>query len=258
MSQGFVGPFGAMGLPGQLSMPAEELYRRLGRHLQTQTSAPPAGGAMTAEQMRWVGQASALIEAFSDLGLKMEMQNAINGLNSPHRQMSYQKLLQIMHTALGRVELLCAPSVQGSFLPAGSPHDAFEAVARIFRAATKDILIIDPYMDATVLSDFCTTAPEHVVLRLLTDEGAVRPDLAPAGQRWKTQRATRPVEIRVAPARTLHDRAFIVDGAQAWTVTQSLKDLAARAHGEIVRADDIAQLKIAAYEDIWLKARPIV
>jgi hypothetical protein len=93
----------------------------------------------------------------------------------------------------------------------------------------------------------------------LPTNGAARPDLEPAGRRWKVQYHTsRPVEIRFAPLRALHDRAFIIDSTQAWTVTQSLKDFATRAHGEIVRADDIAALKIAAYEDIWSKARQIV
>ena len=104
-----------------------------------------------------------------------------------------------------------------------------------------------------------TSAPQRqVLLRLLTDEGGARPDLEPAGRRWREQYPARPIEIRLAPARALHDRAFNVDSAQAWTITQSLKDFATRARGEIVRADDIADLKIAAHEDIWAKAKPII
>jgi hypothetical protein len=76
----------------------------------------------------------------------------------------------------------------------------------------------------------------------------------PAKQQFQFQ----PLEVRFAPARTLHDRAFLVDGERAWTVTQSLKDLAKRSPAEIVRADDTAALKIAAYEQIWSSAKVVV
>src|SRR5437763_3513212 len=240
--------------PGEPRMEPQELYQRLGRIIGSSPMSLDGVEPLYPGEMEWIGQASALSAMVGDLGLSAETQVAVNGLHSPGRAVSYQKLLLILYKALAQVELHCPPSVQGSFIPAGSPHDAFEAVAKILRTAKKDVLIVDPYMDATVLNDFCTTAPEQVLLRLLTDEGAVRPDLEPAGRRWIAQHATRPIQIRFAPARALHDRAFIVDSAKAWTVTQSLKDLATRAHGEIVRADDIAQLKIPAYEDVWSKA----
>jgi hypothetical protein len=70
--------------------------------------------------------------------------------------------------------------------------------------------------------------------------------------------ATRPLEIRLAPARSLHDRLIIVDGAQAWTLTQSLKDFAARSPATIVKVDgETAGLKICAYDAIWRGAAPL-
>jgi len=57
--------------------------------------------------------------------------------------------------------------------------------------------------------------------------------------------------------KTLHDRAIFVDKAKAWTLTQSLKDFAKRSPAEIVRADDTAALKIAAYEAIWATSKVI-
>jgi hypothetical protein len=49
----------------------------------------------------------------------------------------------------------------------------------------------------------------------------------------------------------LHDRAIFIDSTNAWLLTQSLKDFAKRSPAEIVRANDTATLKIAAYEAIW-------
>ena len=64
--------------------------------------------------------------------------------------------------------------------------------------------------------------------------------------------------VRLAPSKTLHDRAILIDRITAWTLTQSLKDFAKRSPAEIVRADDTAILKIAAYENLWTSAQIIV
>jgi hypothetical protein len=98
--------------------------------------------------------------------------------------------------------------------------------------------------------------PEGVPLRLLADEKDFKPTLVPASERWVQQYAgKRPLEVRLAPPRSLHDRAIIVDKKSAWTLTQSLKDFATRSHAEIVSAADIADLKIPAYEDVWSRSK---
>jgi hypothetical protein len=68
----------------------------------------------------------------------------------------------------------------------------------------------------------------------------------------------RPLAVRMAQPRTLHDRVALIDKQTAWTVTQSFRDFAKRSPAEIVRADDTASLKIAAYEQIWSSATIIV
>jgi hypothetical protein len=56
----------------------------------------------------------------------------------------------------------------------------------------------------------------------------------------------------------LHDRLIIVDWSQVWTLTQSLKDFAARSPASVIRVDgDLARLKIDAYEQLWTAAQPL-
>ena len=162
------------------------------------------------------------------------------------------------YKALAIAEQSAPQSAQGAFVPVGNSFDAFAAIARILGAAKSDVLIVDPYMDDSVLTDFATSVPETIPLRLLSDHATSKPSLVPASTRWSTQYSNRPLQVRLAPARALHDRAIFIDGTQAWTVTQSLKDLAKRSPAEIVRADDTAVLKIAAYEQIWNTARVLV
>jgi hypothetical protein len=172
--------------------------------------------------------------------------------------MAHQKLMLVLYRVLASAELASPPGAQGAFIPVGNSFDAYAAVAKVMASARRDVLIVDPYMDDTVLIDFGGTLPERVTLRLLTDQATVKPSLAPAAGRWKAQHSSRPLEVRLASAKALHDRAIFIDGHEAWTVTQSLKDLAKRSPAEIVRADDIAPLKIASYEDIWSKSTVVV
>jgi hypothetical protein len=172
-----------------------------------------------------------LINAIGDITLSAEAQLATNGLHYPDRIVKFEKLIMVLHKALAIAELEAPPRAQGAFIAVGNSFDAYSAVAKILGSATKDVLIVDPYMDDTVLTDFAGSAPANVPLRLLTDEATVKQNLAAAATGWKQQFQNQPLEVRFAPARTLHDRAFLIDGARAWTITQSLKDLAKRASG---------------------------
>jgi hypothetical protein len=114
-------------------------------------------------------------------------------------------------------------------------------------------------MDGKALTDFMPSAAEGVALRVLSDEASVKPTLEPAGEKWKSQfRDTRGLELRLAPSRSLHDRLIIVDGTDVWSLTQSLKDFAARAHGAVIKVDpETAHLKVRAYSDLWDSSRKI-
>ena len=125
----------------------------------------------------------------------------------------------------------------------------------LLQTANSDVLIVDPYMDETALTEFGAAVPAGVLLRLLADQNTHKPTLQSAATRWASQHGVnRPIQVRLAAHRTLHGRAIFIDQTTAWTLTQSLKDFAKRSPAEIVRADDIAALKIAAYEVIWAGA----
>ena len=67
------------------------------------------------------------------------------------------------------------------------------------------------------------------------------------------------MEVRLAAARTLHDRLVIVEDRDAYTLGQSFNRLAKRAPTSLVRADaETAKMKAVAYADIWSQAKPIV
>ncbi len=122
------------------------------------------------------------------------------------------------------------------------------------------MLIVDPYLDEAVLTEFGGAIPLGVTLRLLSDHANHKPTLSPAAARWVAAQygVQRPLAVRLAPEKALHDRVILIDGTNDWLLTQSLKDFAKRSPAEIVRADDTAALKIAAYEAIWAAAAVVV
>lgn len=238
-------------------MEPEALYRHLGRLIEAAPDFQPGHG-LTAEQMRWLGRARALI-AECDPAAMGEFDLAAQRIRPWVTLDALQAVMLALYKALAVAELNAPASAQGTFIPASNEFDAFAAITKVLQSGTRDVLIVDPYMDETILTEFGGSVPDAVSLRLLSDQSTVKASLAPASRAWAGQHgASRPLAVRLAPPRTLHDRVILVDGITAWTVTQSLKDFAKRSPAEIVRADDTAALKISAYEAVWSGASVIV
>jgi hypothetical protein len=238
-------------------MNSETLYRQVGRLI---ASVPDFKifGDLSPDHLQWIGRASALIKSSGDLLSQAEFSMSSANLLGPRREEAFRELMMILYKVLADAELKSPASAQGAFIPAGNSFDAFAAVSKVLGTAKGDVLIVDPYLDETVLTDFSGAVSAGVALRLLADEATVKTTLHPASIRWAKQYPARPLQVRLAPPKALHDRAIFLDRTSAWILTQSLKDFAKRAPAEIVRADDTAALKIAAYEAVWTTAAVIV
>ena len=165
------------------------------------------------------------------------------------------EITAIVYRAFAIAETKAPAGASGAFIPIGNSFDVFTALSKLFQTATKEVLIVDPYMDEAALTEFGIAVPEGVTLKLLSDQADHKPTLIPAATKWIGQYGTtRPLAVRLAPPKTLHDRAIFIDQKTAWTLTQSLKDFAKRSPAEIIRADDTAILKIPAYETLWQSA----
>ena len=91
--------------------------------------------------------------------------------------------------------------------------------------------MVDPYADANLLTDFAVLAPEGVQVMVLADKADHKPALKAAAERWVQQYGpSRPLRVRLAPSKTLHDRLIIVDDRESWSVGQSFNALGKRAH----------------------------
>ena len=210
-------------------------------------------GPVPSETQRWLGRAYALVHALSNLTDISEFQHYTNFIGSHSTATAANHLERILYRALALAELSAPASARGSFIPAGGVFDVFSALSKVFAESEKDVLIIDPYLDEKVMTDFASLVAEGVNIRLLADCTAVKASLGPAVTRWNAQYgATRPVNARLSESKVLHDRLIINDSVSVWVLTQSFNAIAARSPATIVRLDaDTANLKIDAYSRIW-------
>jgi hypothetical protein len=181
---------------------------------------------------------------------------ASNGLGGTLHHQDALTIIAILHRALARAELAAPVAAQGSFIPVGGSFTAVASVSKILGSATSSILIVDPYADANLLTEFAVLAPEGVRLMILADEAHHKPALKPTAKSWARQYGqARPMEVRLAPAKSLHDRIIVVDNRDAWTLGQSFNALATRSPTSIVRVDpETARMKVDAYNSTWAAA----
>ncbi|WP_426050360.1 hypothetical protein [Brevundimonas sp. SL161] len=242
---------------------SEAIYHQIGALL----ASPPdlvafdANYTLPTTTIQWLGRASALVRIAKPVGLDYvkfdgHVENLVATMNAKGAS---RQIILSLHRLLSELELQLPAASQGAFVSPGAQFDAFSAIARILGEAGRDVLIVDPYMDASAVVDFAGLAPEGVSVRLLTDQGSMKPALLPAADRWIGQYGTaRPLQVRATTPMLLHDRLLIVDGSTAWILTQSLKDFAKRAPATIQRADpEMAAMKVAAFEAAWDGAEAI-
>ena len=155
-----------------------------------------------------------------------------------HRHLLTQSILNILRRTAAVMELRSPAGAQGSFIHAGNVFDAMAALSNVLRRAATDLLIVDPYLDEIVLTDFVQMVPEKIPVRLLADQFSLKPTLHAACQRWAQQSgATRPLSARLASLRTLHARVIFIDNQKAYLSSQSFNAIAARSPATITRPD---------------------
>lgn len=239
------------------SIDAQELYVRIGHHIE---SMPAGMEVYSPEKAIWASQAVALVEAVGDMMDMAAVRDASEWYRK-HPDIYGNTFWLLLQRALARAELAAPASSSGSFLPVGSAMDAMSAIGKVLKEAQSRLLVVDPYLDHTILTDFAAMAAEGVKIDLLADAFAPKTiaTLAPAVQRWATQYgAKRPIEARATAPRLLHDRLIIVDDAKVWNVSQSFKDLAGRSPASITVAPaEVTTLKISAFADLWAAGTPL-
>jgi hypothetical protein len=236
----------------------QALYHQLG---QLRNKMPSARDLVKPESSQWIGQVQAVVEAVGDAIIDAATLRGCFDSIANHRVPSEKltfKIAQSIDTVLAKLELKLPAQAQGAFIPAGGVFDGFAAVSKAMSGARSQVFLVDPYADDTLITDFVSLAPQGVSVLVLSDEQYAKPSLKPAADRWIAQYPDRPLEVRLAAPKSLHDRLVVTDGVDAWVVGQSFKDLAKRAHSSLVKMDaESGALKTQAHVDIWKAAKKL-
>lgn len=217
-------------------------------------------GPITSEMRIWLGKAYALIKQVGNGADPPLFSSASDNLSGILRETNANTIASILFRNLAIAESNAPATVTGSFIPVGHQFDTYAAIGKIFSMAKNTIFIVDPYLDEQFLSKFALSTPEGVTLKLLfSNKEDTKLKLKPAIAAWKNQyKNLRPIEARTAPAKTLHDRAIIIDQKDAWSLTQSFAAFASRSPATITKIEgDIADMKIAAFSEIWDSSSPL-
>jgi len=239
-------------------MDPQALYVQLG-NLVAEMPYLGGTGPITPEMNRWLGRAAILVEA-AGMSVDLASLRLASNTLTVARDLNAQTIQAIVVSRARPRRGERTRSARGAFVGVGAAFDALQVVAKVLTEVTRGVLIVDPYLDATALTDFAPQAPPGVAIRLLADSFYTKPDaLAPAATRWGQQFGTaRPLEVRLSAPRALHDRLIINDGAKVWTLTQSLKNFATRSPALVQRVDpEIAAMKVAFYDQIWNAATAV-
>lgn len=241
-----------------MSTTPEGLHQQLGALVATM---PDLTGNIGRDELTWLGRAYVLVSGQLGRSDALSFQLASEGLSGMLQDQNALRIAAMTHRALAVAESKAPAGSQGAFIAAGAAFTALQVVAKIFSEARTEILVVDPYLDATVIFEYVPFAPEGIACRLLgASREALVQTLNTVAGRWATQFGnTRPIGIRVAPQRQLHDRLIIVDANRAYNLSQSLNGFAVHSHASATRfPTDIADQKIAAYEEIWTAATIVI
>jgi hypothetical protein len=137
--------------------------------------------------------------------------------------------------------------------PKGTQYEAFKEIKNILRSATKEIFIVDNYVDDTVL-DILAALPVQPSLKLLTSN--VPKDFSVAVKKFSSQ-YRRPVEVRLHQ-REIHDRALVIDDMYFYALGASIKDAGSQLFF-INRVEDPTNISRLRTElrNIWALAKPL-
>lgn len=196
----------------------------------------------------WFGRVRAVIKAWDPIAAVMfgdQIARATTG-----NRYSQREVVQTLHQV--RFGLRMDVGVPETVaINSGGVYDYFDEVRKVIAIASRDVLFIDPYLDAEFVSRYFGLIRASVTVRLLAHKH-VHTSLLPAVRQWNQQHGDN-VQVRSDPK--LHDRYVIIDGADIYLSGASFKDGGRKAGTVISQLRDSAGAVIQQYEQQWAAAK---
>jgi hypothetical protein len=135
----------------------------------------------------------------------------------------------------------------------GTPFDGFKRMSEILRSAANEILIVDNYLNHSIL-DMLLAVSSQPTVKLLTFKPSSDFKIAVAAFQKQYQR---PIEVRRHNAE-IHDRAVVVDNLQFYALGASIKDMGVKLSvvNRLEDAESMSRLR-GELNRIWASALPL-
>ena len=116
-------------------------------------------------------------------------------------------------------------TVRELFFGEKTEHDAYVGIRGILQGASSSLVVVDPYVDQSILTLLTACAKANMNVRILTSR--IPSDFALEAKKWLTQHQGVVLEVRTS--KEFHDRFIVLDGQSCWHIGASLKDAGAKA-----------------------------
>jgi hypothetical protein len=203
------------------------------------------------ETQAWAGRAVAILKRWDAIqGAMAQLQAPSLAHDSPFvRDPALQQIMTIIEEARYDLRLQIGGTVS-AVIPTGSIFEYFDEIRKVIDTATRDVLFVDPYLDAEFVPRYLPHIKPVVKIRLLTEK---RPaTLLPAVDLY-AQQHSRAIAVRSRPG--LHDRFVFIDGKDCYLSGASFKDGAKKAPATLVQVKDGLQTFVDLYESMWAAAK---
>jgi hypothetical protein len=132
------------------------------------------------------------------------------------------RMIAVLRSAIEQLRWTLPDPAQ-VFLSAGSPHDAYVEIRRVTAQVTKEVMIVDGWVDQT-LWPLLSNLPSTAKIRILTDH--MKGDFALEGRKFAAQHGN---QIEVRTNSSYHDRFIFIHGGKCWHLGASIKDAGTKA-----------------------------
>ena len=179
---------------------------------------------------------------------------SITGVDEHQRQSNFERRLReyesLLKSLISEIGLFLPSDIKGAY-QSGEEYAFYRDLTGLVAAVSREIFIVDAYLDEKVFNLYVSKAPSGVAVKLLSNN--LGPNVTTVAKMY-AKSAT--LELRVSSS--IHDRAVFFDG-RGWVVGQSIKDAAKSKPTYMVElADPVRSATRVAYDNIWSGASVVV
>jgi hypothetical protein len=188
-------------------------------------------------------------------GAKWAGQHSMMGIGPQQRQINFESRIKAQEALLRSLVstlLLQLPEeeIKGAYEP-GDEYAFYRDLNSLIQTATKDVLIVDAYLDEEVFNLYISKVPDSATVRILSNK--IGPNVETVARMYAK---SRPLELRSSGG--IHDRVIFLD-QRGWVTGQSIKDAAKKKPTYLVELDEpLLTASRDIHNQIWSEASVVV